>query len=102
MFRRLSEDIATIRERDPRGAQQVGSPHLLPRAACVVHPSRGERVLDGRLAVARSVAVALGTLPDRHRDMGSPAIAGVAAARTKSHRGVITAVPNELSLGFTR
>jgi hypothetical protein len=27
---------------------------------------------------------------------------GVAAARTKSQRGVITAVPKELSLGFTR
>ena len=27
---------------------------------------------------------------------------GVAAARTNSHLGVMTAVPNELSLGFTR
>jgi len=27
---------------------------------------------------------------------------GVAAAKTNNHRGVITAVPKELSLGFTR
>ena len=33
---------------------------------------------------------------------GLPATLGVAAARTKSQRGVITAVPKELSLGLTR
>lgn len=32
----------------------------------------------------------------------SPADSGVAAARTNSHLWVMTAVPNELSLGFTR
>ena len=39
---------------------------------------------------------------DSSTRMGSPADDGVAAARTNSQRGVITAVPNELSLGFTR
>ena len=39
---------------------------------------------------------------DSSTRMGSPADDGVAAARTKSQRGVITAVPKELSLGFTR
>src|SRR3982074_3834743 len=39
---------------------------------------------------------------DSSMRIGSPAIGGVAAARTKSQRGVITAVPKELSLGFTR
>src|ERR1039458_4355966 len=39
---------------------------------------------------------------DSSTRMGSPAICGVAAASTNSHRGVITAVPNELSLGLTR
>ncbi len=33
---------------------------------------------------------------------GVPYSRGVAAARTYSHRGVITAVPNDTSLGFTR
>src|SRR6516162_8201169 len=33
---------------------------------------------------------------------GVPADGGVAAARTNNHRGVITAVPKELSLGLTR
>ncbi len=32
--------------------------------------------------------------------MGSPKMDGAAAARTKSQRGVITAVPKELSLGL--
>jgi hypothetical protein len=39
---------------------------------------------------------------DSSMRMGSPAAEGVAAARTKSQRGVMTAVPKELSLGFTR
>ena len=34
--------------------------------------------------------------------IGLPKRAGVAAASTYSHRGVITAVPNETWLGFTR
>ena len=33
---------------------------------------------------------------------GSPKLAGVAAARTYSQRGVITAVPKETSLGLIR
>src|SRR6185437_14878821 len=33
---------------------------------------------------------------------GSPKLSGVAPASTNSHRGVITAIPKELSLGFTR
>src|SRR6478736_984 len=39
---------------------------------------------------------------DSSTRMGSPAAAGVAAARTNSHLGVITAVPKELSLGLTK
>jgi hypothetical protein len=39
---------------------------------------------------------------DSSTRMGSPADWGVAAARTNSQRGVMTAVPKELSLGFTR
>src|ERR1035437_953103 len=39
---------------------------------------------------------------DSSTRMGSPAVRGVAAARTNSHRGVMTAVPKELSLGLTR
>gem|GEM_PF-6310042 len=39
---------------------------------------------------------------DSSMSMGSPAAAGVAAAKTKSHRGVMAAVPKELSLGLTR
>src|SRR4029453_102313 len=34
--------------------------------------------------------------------MGSPKRAGVAAASTNIHRGVMTATPNEMSLGLTR
>jgi len=34
--------------------------------------------------------------------MGSPTERGVAAASTKSQRGVMTEVPKELSLGLTR
>jgi hypothetical protein len=34
--------------------------------------------------------------------MGVPADSGVAAASTNNQRGVITAVPKELSLGLTR
>jgi len=37
---------------------------------------------------------------DSSMRMGSPAVWGVAAARTNSHRGVMTAVPKELSLGL--
>src|SRR6185437_8253675 len=33
--------------------------------------------------------------------VGSPKCGGVAAARTNIHRGVMTAMPKELSLGFT-
>src|SRR3569833_171999 len=45
-----------------------------------------------------------GTICSRDSSMriGVPADTGVAAASTKSHRGVITAVPKELSLGLTR
>src|SRR5208282_4010202 len=39
---------------------------------------------------------------DSSTRMGSPTTAGVAAASTKSQRGVMTAVPKELSLGLTR
>ena len=39
---------------------------------------------------------------DSSTRMGSPATRGVAAASTNSHRGVMTAVPKELSLGLTR
>src|SRR6185312_5251488 len=39
---------------------------------------------------------------DSSTRMGAPADSGVAAASTNSHRGVMTAVPNELSLGLTR
>ena len=39
---------------------------------------------------------------DSSTRMGSPTEEGVAAARTKSQRGVMTAVPKELSLGLTR
>src|ERR1700735_4896776 len=39
---------------------------------------------------------------DSSTRMGSPADCGVAAASTKSQRGVMTAVPKELSLGLTR
>src|ERR1039457_2970709 len=39
---------------------------------------------------------------DSSTRMGSPAAPGVAAASTNSHRGVMTAVPKELSLGLTR
>jgi hypothetical protein len=39
---------------------------------------------------------------DSSTRMGSPALLGVAAAMTKSHLGVMTAVPKELSLGLTR
>src|SRR5579863_4452439 len=39
---------------------------------------------------------------DSSTRIGSPSSRGVAAASTNSHRGVITAVPKELSLGFTR
>ena len=39
---------------------------------------------------------------DSSTRIGVPADAGVAAASTNSHRGVMTAVPKELSLGLTR
>src|SRR5580658_9100995 len=39
---------------------------------------------------------------DSSTRIGSPASRGVAAASTNSHRGVMTAVPKELSLGLTR
>src|SRR5438093_9783110 len=48
------------------------------------------------------------TLPGSHRSsvsyvtIGSPYSSGVAAARTYSHRGVITPTPNANALGLTR
>ena len=75
----------------------------LPRlAADLVPAQRVERVdadaddVAGAMA-SKSIGSSVSSMT-----LGSPYPRGVAAASTYSQRGVITAVPNEISLGLTR
>ena len=58
-----------------------------------VPPVNGDRVNKGQLSAGSAELLAM---------WGSPQRVPVAAARTYSHRGVMTATPNDVSLGLTR
>ena len=81
---------------DDDGAAGVGEAADLVAAEGVAGVDADADDVAGRMVAGSSCSM------DSSTRMGSPITRGVAAARTKSQRGVMTAVPNELSLGLTR